>query len=427
MADQLSQEEISKLLSDEDGKTIESIERKEEEREERKEEIKEELKEEEKNHADFHGETNSLTELGEDEKDVLGEAGNISMGTSATTLNSILGRKVQITTPKVEIVTWGDLLERFERPCVAVKVGFRAGLQGGNVLVLSERDVKIISSLMMGVYETTDISEPLTDIDLSAIGEAMNQMVGSSSTSLSSMMNVLIDIETPVVVKIESSDEVFLKKMGFNSEEEVACISFKMVVEDILDSGIMQVLPMDFAKEMVRILKLESEEAAKLEASAIKDTRKDIGKDTGPATTELKSEVMPEVKPRVSEINPESKKYMKHDEIKKSEKSGTPEQRTVSTVQFPAFEPTGFEGRRENIDIIMDVPLEVTVELGRTRKKIKEILEFSPGTVLELDKIAGEPIDVLINGKHVAKGEVVVIDENFGIRITDIFNFEHRL
>jgi flagellar motor switch protein FliN/FliY len=355
----------------------------------------------------------------------LGEAGNISMGTSATTLNSILGRKVQITTPEVEIITWGALMKRFDRPCVAVKVGCRAGLQGGNILVLSERDVKIISSLMMGVYETTDINEPLSDIDLSAIGEAMNQMVGSSSTSLSSMMNVLIDIETPVVVKIDDSNEVFLRKMGFNPDEEVVSISFKMVVEGVLDSGIMQILPMDFAKDMVRILKIESEEASK-EASKTEtsDAAGPSIKTPGIKTPEIKTEVMPEVKSSVAEVNPESKKYMKTDspETKKTEPK-----KTVSTVQFPTFEPTGFEGKKENIDIIMDVPLEVTVELGRTRKKIKVILEFTPGTVLELDKIAGEPIDVLVNGKYVAKGEVVVIDENFGIRITDIINFEHRM
>jgi len=83
--------------------------------------------------------------------------------------------------------------------------------------------------------------------------------------------------------------------------------------------------------------------------------------------------------------------------------------------------------QKENIEIIMDVPLEVTVELGRTSRKIKDILELQPGSIVELNKLAGEPIDILVNGKFVAKGEVVVIDENFGIRITDIINVEHRI
>lgn len=94
----------------------------------------------------------------------------------------------------------------------------------------------------------------------------------------------------------------------------------------------------------------------------------------------------------------------------------------VQQAQFQnfsgAFNPAMFQ--QENIDLIMDVPLEVTVELGRTTKSIQEILDFAPGTIIELDKIAGEPIDVLVNGKYIAKGEVVVIEESFGVRITEI-------
>jgi flagellar motor switch protein FliN/FliY len=96
-------------------------------------------------------------------------------------------------------------------------------------------------------------------------------------------------------------------------------------------------------------------------------------------------------------------------------------------VSFQNFDVASVMQQKENIEIIMDVPLEVTVELGRTTRKIKDILEFSPGSIIELNKLAGEPIDILVNGKFVAKGEVVVIDENFGIRITDIVNAEHRI
>ena len=93
----------------------------------------------------------------------------------------------------------------------------------------------------------------------------------------------------------------------------------------------------------------------------------------------------------------------------------------VQPVQFQAFSPDLVAvNQKENINLIMDVPLEVTVELGRTHKSIQDILEFSPGTIIELNKIAGEPIDVLVNGKYVAKGEVVVIEESFGVRVTEI-------
>ena len=95
----------------------------------------------------------------------------------------------------------------------------------------------------------------------------------------------------------------------------------------------------------------------------------------------------------------------------------------VQPAQFSAFSGGTVGGYpAENIGLIMDVPLEVTVELGRTQKSISDILDFGPGKIIELNKIAGEPIDVLVNGKYVAKGEVVVIEESFGVRITEIVN-----
>ena len=98
----------------------------------------------------------------------------------------------------------------------------------------------------------------------------------------------------------------------------------------------------------------------------------------------------------------------------------------VQAAQFTPLATAPVQVNEANIGLILDVPLQVTVELGRTKKSIKDILELSNGSIVELDKLAGEPVDIHVNGKLLAKGEVVVIDENFGVRITDIVSPEER-
>jgi flagellar motor switch protein FliN/FliY len=336
--------------------------------------------------------SSQINEFTLEEVDALGEIGNISMGTSATTLNTILGHKVTITTPKVSVTTWEQLSKEYTLPYVAVKVEYIRGLKGSNLLILNDVDAKIITDLMMGGKGVVT-DEKLTDFHLSAISEAMNQMIGSAATSMSSVFNKRIEISPPTSFVLYFSTDYPYGDMNYS--EKIAKISFKMVVGNIIDSEIMQLLPISFAKTMVEELLHTAQE----NSNAI--TSNDIHKG--------KVEV-DNVKQTITEQS--SKEFG---------------QVNVQPVHFQELADETSTYEIKNMSLILDVPLQVTVELGRTRKLIKEVLEFGPGSIIELDKLAGEPVDILVNGKSIAQGEVVVIDESFGVRITDILHPSERL
>lgn len=190
--------------------------------------------------------------LTESEKDAVGEISNISMGTAATTLSSLLSQKVNITTPKVEVATWDDLSSKYDRPCVMLQISYKEGLAGNNVLILRENDVKIITDLMMGGPGDVDPDEPLTELHLSAIGEAMNQMMGSAATSLSSMFNRKIDISPPIANLVETYNELDDNLPGFLKNHFVM-VAFKMQIGELIDSEIMQLYPKEFAQELLNM------------------------------------------------------------------------------------------------------------------------------------------------------------------------------
>jgi len=357
-------------------------------------------------------------DLTSEERDALGEIGNISMGTSATTLFTLLNNKVNITTPKVSVVTWEELSGEYSTPYVAVQVHYKEGLQGSNLLIMKEDDVRIITDLMMGGSGVNN-SEPISDLHLSAIGEAMNQMIGSSSTSLSTMFNKRIDISPPQAFLYNFQD--FDKLDQFNPSEKVVKIAFKMEIGDIIDSEIMQLIPIDFAKDLVSNL-LNNMTAAE-EPVVVEKKQAPKAAPPAPEKTGGQMAAPPKQPPRQNILN------NSYEEVKESEPVRREEHKVVNVqpVQYQTFDSEQWNAEKESIELIMDVPLEITVELGRTKKLIKDILEFGPGTILELDKLAGEPVDILVNGKYIAKGEVVVIDESFGVRITDIVSASKRL
>lgn len=381
--------------------------------------------------------------LSDVEKDAVGEVANISMGSSATTLFSLVNRKVNITTPVVQLANWETVLGEYEKPCVFIQIRYTQGLEGSNILVLKEHDVKIITDLMMG-GDGTNTEGELGELHLSAISEAMNQMMGSAATSLSTMLDVLIDISPP-----ESS---LVDLQAFQDAAEISPflastfvkISFRMQIGDLVDSTIMQLYPIDFAKKLVETF--------------INKQMADLGAmpQTEPEPAAPEPEPVPPAMDMTSQqaapqmgmpqnMNPYGMDMQAGMPQMGMPQMGMPQmgmpqmgmqagmpqmyappqmnmqQMNVQPAQFQNFSSdlasaTG----QENIGLIMDVPLEVTVELGRTSKSIAEILDFAPGTIIELDRIAGEPIDVLVNGKYVARGEVVVIEESFGIRVTEI-------
>lgn len=369
--------------------------------------------------------TGSDNELTEQEIDALGEIGNISMGTSATTLFTLLGQKVKITTPNVEVTTWEEMCKQYTLPYVGVKVEYTSGLAGSNFLIVKEDDAKIITDLMMG-GDGSNTEGEITDLHLSAISEAMNQMIGSSATSMSSMFNKRIDISPPkaFIIKFDSdSPNEELQNSG-----KIVKIAFKMEIGDLVDSEIMQLLPISFAKDLVEnLLKVEEESEDQASEKAEENT---IAKSNDSSINEQYEK---EIQSQQQNIEPSNNElqFNRQGFNGKEQVHSTPQNNkenvNVQPAQFQSFEDDTITIEKKNISLIMDVPLQVTVELGRTHKLIKEILEFTTGSIIELDKLAGEPVDILVNGKPIAKGEVVVIDESFGVRITDIIHPSKRL
>lgn len=363
-----------------------------------------------------------------EEIDALGEIGNISMGTSATTLYALLGQKVTITTPRVEVTTWDNIAKLFVKPFVAVKVQYTEGLKGLNLLIVKEDDVKIITDLMMGGNGLGNINGELNELHLSAISEAMNQMVGSASTSLSSMFDKKVDISPPESTLVDNASNIDKIKIG--NDSSIVMIMFKLKVGELIDSEIMQLLPIPFAKEMVENLMNKNKlsqpaneaGAAQQPPMQAQGTQMQQPQQPQPQAQSMQAQIPPY--PYAQQGQP-AQGFGMQMPPRHPQPSAQPV--NVQPAQFQSFEEEPFSLDGNNIGLLMDVPLQISVELGRTTKKIREILEFGQGSIIELDKLAGEPVDILVNGKVIAKGEVVVIDESFGVRITDILHPSKRL
>jgi len=351
-----------------------------------------------------------------EEKDAIGEISNISLGSSATTLFALVNQRVNISTPTVSVCRWEELSNQYERPCVFIQISYKEGLDGKNVLILQEKDVKIIADLMMG-GDGGNTEGELNDLHLSAISEAMNQMMGASSTSLSQMFDMKIDISPPSASLVDLNDVVSGGDMDMFLREEFVKVSFRMEIGDLIDSELIQMYPIDFAKSLYKKFINGDEAAASIPEPA------------APAP-EVKAAPQPAPVPQQAAAPMQDMNMMAMGQMQgmmQPQMMAMPyamppvQDVNIAPAQFQAFQPVQSPLlQTENIDLLLDVPLEVTVELGRTSKSIKEILDFAPGTIVELNRLAGEPIDVLVNGKYVAKGEVVVIDEAFGIRVTEV-------
>ncbi len=370
------------------------------------------------------------------EKDALGEIGNISMGSAATTLSVLLGHKVNITTPTVSVDTMSTIQNQYPMPYLVVEVGYVIGINGNNILAIQASDASIIADLMMG-GDGLNPQEELNDIHMSAVGEAMNQMMGTVATSLSTMFNKKIDISPPKVNLIDLGTEDKITDL-VNNDEPVVKTSFRMEVDGLIDSEIMQILPLDVAKEMVSFLMGGGAEA-------------EVQAQEAPAPEPAPAPVAPEPAPVAAAPapaapapQPAAPQYAAPPQPQYAAPPQQPQYTAPPMGAQPVYAPPAYannvvaagvpvqnaqfapltnepvEVNAANISLIQDVPLQVTVELGRTKKSIREILEFSTGSIIELDKLAGEPVDIHVNGQLTAKGEVVVIDENFGVRITEI-------
>lgn len=376
------------------------------------------------------------------EKDAVGEVANISMGSSATTLYSLVNQKVNITTPTVSMANWNTVLAEYEKPCVFIQIKYTEGLDGTNILVLKERDVKIITDLMMG-GDGTNAEGELGELHLSAISEAMNQMMGSSATSLSTMLGMMIDISPPEASRVDLTEYHDGSDISPFLGGTFVKVAFRMQIGDLVDSIIMQLYPVDFAKKVVETFMAGQMGGALASASAAPAPAQQAAPAQSAAPVQSAPQPMAASQPQAA-MGMEQQAMMGMNPMYSMPMQGMPMQNgmpvqgmapmymqpqmampqqsvSVQPAQFQNFatDAAAIAGA-ENIGLIMDVPLKVTAELGRTTKSIAEILDFSPGTIIELDRIAGEPIDVLVNGKFVARGEVIVIEESFGIRVTEI-------
>ncbi len=314
-------------------------------------------------------------------------------------------------------VTINELSEQYDRPCVFIHISYIEGIDGNNILILKEHDVKIITDLMMG-GDGTNTEGDLSELHLSAISEAMNQMMGSAATSLSSMLERKVDISPPSASLVDLNDTIEDYAISSFLEDQIVQVAFDMKIGDLVDSQIMQLYPCDFARELYN----------KFIGNTLgKSSQPEPDPAPAPAAPQPAPMQQPAMDPSMMQQQPMMQQPMMDPSMMQQQPMMQqpymmPVQNVnVQTAQFQPFN-AGVSPlmQQENIDLIMDVPLEVTVELGRTNKSIKEILDFAPGTIIELDKLAGEPVDVLVNGKFVAKGEVVVIEESFGIRLTEI-------
>lgn len=346
------------------------------------------------------------------DKDLLGEIGNISMGSASTALYQLINLQVNITTPVVSVTTLREIKESFETPNIILDIEYTAGIIGRNILIIKISDGLVISNLMMGGDGTVEDNHELSEIEISAVSEAMNQMIGSAATSMATMFGRKVDISPPTS-KVVTDGSLPLSD-AIPEDEQIVRVSFKLTIGDIVDSNIMQIFPISTAKHIVAIMTGEDkvEEAAK--------------------ATQSQPIANKEINQRPDSVIVEQPQYQPEQQYQSQPQYEQPMQRMQQPVEVhqAAFEPLVPQSNVppiKNIDLILDVPLDISVVLGRTKKSIQDILNLGTGSLIELDKLAEEPVEILVNGKQIALGEVVVVDENFGIRITNIVSSVERI
>ncbi|WP_036608862.1 flagellar motor switch protein FliN [Oribacterium sp. P6A1] len=461
------------------------------------------------------------------EIDAIGEIMNISLGSSATALSTMLGTKVNITTPVVKVQNRTEFEYRELEPAVGVEISYVKGLDGRNVMMFSRNDVRIIVSMMMGM----DIPEDefvMDEMNASAIREVMNQMMGSSATALSEFLGVTVDISTPVSFEVPNEEE--FKDKYFPGDEEQVVVCFTLEIEDkeleseflnIMSVSLVRRLLQPFAEQFGIELSEDADNAGaasaeapapapepapaaassggQLDQSAV-DALLNGGASAAPEPAPASSggpldqsavdallnggasaspapaaaaptpapapapaappptpAPAPAPAPAVAAVPPQpaaapqyvpgvaaapdpmtlqllnqmqqSQTQMMQliKDIEEDRKAGRNQRQgvKVQSLNSPEYGESEDNGEQEeNKEMLMKVPLEISVEIGRTKKLVKDILEFTQGSLVVLDKMAGEQADLYVNGECIARGDIVVVEDNFGIRITEIVSKE---
>lgn len=361
------------------------------------------------------------------EIDAIGEILNISLGSSATSVSGMLDRRVTITTPVVSVMKAVDFHFQALEPAIGVEINYISGLSGTNVMIMKESDVQAIVGLLLG----TDYSEEefvMDEMSVSAICEVMNQMMGASSTALSQFLNRTVNISTPESFPIEDSEE--FKHKYYTDEDDIVTVSFQLMIDEMVNSEFVSVLTIDLAKELIALFSMDDSSAEEAEPEPPAPAMAPPPQPAAAAAPPPSAAVAPPPQQMPPQQMMPPQMYadpMMQQPYYPPQQRPRPQPRVIDPVsmQPPAYESFDDDysltaSEQSNLNMIMSIPLQVTVEIGRTKKKIKEILEFSVGTIIELNKQAGTPVDVFVNGQVVAKGDVVVVDDYYGVKITEV-------
>lgn len=378
------------------------------------------------------------------EIDAVGEILNISMGSAATAVSELLNAKVWITTPQVSVVKAADLnYDRLE-PAICVKIVYVSGISGQNMMVLKQDDVQLILNQLMGNPLVVSPDFEFDEMNISAVSEVMNQMMGASATALSDLLGISVDISTPTPYLIEQTN--FCQLAELDPDETIVAVTFNLSVDGVMNSEFMSVMSVDLAKSLSdkMIEKFHGDEAeaqpAKQPAPAPADQPAPAAPQSAPAPAPQPAAPAPQPDPAQGMAQPQQPAPGAYPYPPQGQPAypgyGYQNQYAAYGAYPPPVPPVNIQNaqlhqfdamdfglptdQQDNLKLLMGVPLEISVEIGTAKRKVKDILEFTQGTIIELERQAGAPVDVVVNGNLIARGDVVVIDDNFAVRITEI-------
>ncbi len=380
------------------------------------------------------------------EIDAVGEILNISMGSAATAVSELLNAKVWITTPQVSVVRVSDLNYDNLEPAICVKIVYVEGITGLNMMVLKQNDVQLILNQLLGNPLVIDPDFQFDELNISAVSEIMNQMMGASATALSDLLGTKVDISVPMPYIIENTKFGDLCEM--DPDETIVSVTFNLRVDGVMESEFMSVMSLPLAKtlssKMIEKFSTEDEaEAASAAAAAAASAAPAAAPSSSPAPSAPAPGGMPQGgmpqggAPQMQMPMGEMPQQPMYQMPPQGAMYGYPNQYAaygaypppppppvnIQNAQLHQFDAMDFgipADQKDNLKLLMGVPLEISVEIGSARRKVKDILEFTQGTIIELERQAGAPVDVVVNGNLIARGDVVVIDDNFAVRITEI-------
>ena len=404
------------------------------------------------------------------EQDAIGEVLNISMGSSATAVSSLLDRQVNISTPSVSVREFHTLDYSAMEPALIVKIEYVEGISGNNVMVFRQRDIQIILNLLMGNDDPPSDDFEFDELSMSAACEVMNQMMGAAATALSEFLNRVVNISTPTASVVTSEDS-YRDAIGAQEGDEIVAVSFHIDIQDVMNSDFVSILTCSLAKEIVEQImgnnqeSLENihapaqppaavaaqEQSATSPQSAMQPPAAAAAPQPPVTQAAPPQPAMQQPAPAAMDMTAQQQAmqqvgmqpaygmppygqmpygypmypmppYPQQAYGMQEPQPATQKPINVQNTQFPQFtvQQTDSPTSNANMDLLMGVSLDVSVEIGQTKRKIKDIIDFGQGTVIELNKQAGAPVDIVVNGRLLARGDVVVIDDNFGVRITEI-------